>query len=177
MKKFILMTAIAMMGLINSQAQVSFSLNIGSQPAWGPTGYDHADYYYIPDIDAYYDINRSVYVYRNGRRWATSRYLPSRYRNVDLYHVHKVVINNDRNPWMHHNRYYNEYHGYRGRHDQEAIRDAHDEKYWQNPGNGHYNDWRRNHGHDKGHWHDNDHGHDNRGNGYGHDNDHGHRRH
>ncbi len=37
-----------------SQAQVSVQINIGDQPEWGPTGYDHVDYYYLPDYDIYY---------------------------------------------------------------------------------------------------------------------------
>jgi len=180
MKKIIFATAIAVMGFINSQAQLSFSLNLGTQPAWGTTGYDRADYYYIPDIDAYYDISRRMYVYRNGRRWITARSLPPRYRNADLYHMHKVVINNDRDPWMHHDRYYKEYHGYAGRRDQEAIRDSRDRKYWQNPGNMHHREWQHEHGnhrYDNDMHNNNNHRYDNRGNGYGHDNDHGHGRH
>jgi hypothetical protein len=35
-------------------AQVSVSVNIGSQPLWGPTGYDQAQYYYLPEYDAYF---------------------------------------------------------------------------------------------------------------------------
>ena len=39
-----------------AEAQIKVNLNIGSQPAWGPTGYDRVDYYYLPDIDAYYNV-------------------------------------------------------------------------------------------------------------------------
>jgi hypothetical protein len=167
MKKLFFIAALMINCWFTATAQLHISLNIGSQPAWGPTGYDHADYYYIPDADMYYDVNNRVYIYREGREWRRVSYLPPRYRNIDLYHVHKVVINNDRDPWNHHDRYYNQYSGYRGRHDQQVIRDAREERYWQNPGNRNYGQWRRDHNPGRGHDdHDN-------GNHYGHDNDHG----
>ena len=48
-----------------SHAQVSVNVNIGSPPAWGPAGYSDVRYYYLPDIDTYYDINTSQYIYVN----------------------------------------------------------------------------------------------------------------
>lgn len=47
---------VSLFGINNAKAQVSLNINIGSQPVWGPTGYDHVDYYYFPDIDAYYYV-------------------------------------------------------------------------------------------------------------------------
>lgn len=41
---------------VNAQIRISINANIVSQPVWGPTGYDYARYYYLPDIDAYYSI-------------------------------------------------------------------------------------------------------------------------
>ena len=125
-------------------AQVSFSLNIGSQPAWGPVGYDHADYYYLPDADAYYDINGATFMYMEGGTWVSGPYLPGRYRDMDLYRAHKVVIN-ERNPWMHNDRYRSRYHSYAGRHDQGAIRDSRQQKYWQNPGHPQHARWETEH--------------------------------
>jgi hypothetical protein len=163
-------------------AQVSVRFNIGTQPVWGPSGYDYADYYYLPDADAYYDINRRVFVYREGRTWMTRSSLPGRYGNIDLYRTHKIVIN-DRDPWMHHDRDHNRYMSFRNRHDQEAIRDARDQKYWQNPGHPQYGNWKREHDNheqrnndhnqndNQGHGNYNEgHGHDNSNHGNGHDN-------
>lgn len=132
-----------------ASAQVNVSINIGVQPAWGPVGYDYVQYYYLPDADAYYDVNRRVFVYFDGRGWVHGGYLPGRYRNIDLYHVHKVVIN-DRDPWMRHKNYHQRYYSYRGRRDQVIIRDAREERYWQNPGHPRYNDWKRGHGNGNG---------------------------
>jgi len=172
MKKLFLMAALAASCWFTANAQISLSLNIGNQPAWGPVGYDHAEYYYIPDADAYYDVNARMFIYREGRDWRHAASLPGRYRNIDLYRVHKVVIN-ERDPWLRHDRYYRAYSGYRGRYDPQVIRDAREERYWQNPGNRNYGQWRRNHEHeDHGNHYGRDNDHDN-GNHYGHDNDHG----
>ncbi len=55
-----------------SQAQLSLSLNIGAQPSWGPTGYDHVDYYYLPDIQCYYYVPGHQFIYQNNGHWAFS---------------------------------------------------------------------------------------------------------
>lgn len=39
-----------------TQAQVSVNVNIGTPPVWGPVGYTNMEYYYLPDIEAYYDV-------------------------------------------------------------------------------------------------------------------------
>ncbi len=127
-----------------ADAQVSVNVNIGTQPLWGPVGYDYVQYYYIPDVDAYYDVPHRTYVYYEGGTWVTRRYLPARYRNYDLYNGYKVVINEPR-PWMHHDRYVREYATYRGRHGQPFIRDARDERYFVNPGHPQHNVWVQHH--------------------------------
>ncbi len=74
-------------------AQVSVNVNIGSPPAWGPVGYSNVEYYYLPDIEAYYDIRNSQFIYFNHGEWYRHRYLPNQYRNYDLYKGYKVVLN------------------------------------------------------------------------------------
>ncbi|MCK7557303.1 hypothetical protein MKQ70_20765 [Chitinophaga sedimenti] len=105
-----------------ANAQVRININIGSQPLWGPAGYDYAGYYYFPDIEAYYDVPARQYIYRDGRNWVRKNSLPGRYANFDLYKHYKVVIN-DRNPRMRHDAYRNKYISYRGRTKQDLIRD------------------------------------------------------
>ena len=75
-----------------SQAQVSVSVNIGSPPPWGPAGYTEVRYYYLPDVQAYYDVQASMFIYYSGGYWIHRAYLPSRYRNYDLYSGYKVVM-------------------------------------------------------------------------------------
>lgn len=130
MKKIILTTAIFLSAVSfqAAKAQVSFSINIGSQPEWGPVGYDHADYYYMPDIDTYYDIPAHQYVYYENNNWVHRPSLPARYNNYNVYNGYKVVVN-DRNPWTRNDVYRAKYSGYRGRAGQTIIRDSRDAKY------------------------------------------------
>ena len=74
-------------------AQVSVNVNIGSPPAWAPVGYAQAEYYYLPDVEAYYDVRATQFIYFGNGRWIRSRNLPGHYRNYDLYRGHTVVLN------------------------------------------------------------------------------------
>ncbi len=160
MKKVILMTVLVMGGFfynaVNAQLSLRLNANIGVQPAWGPVGYDHADYYYLPDIEAYYSVSRHQYIYMNNGRWAFSASLPARYRNYDLYHAHKVVIN-EPTPYLHHAVYRDKYASYRGKHDQVVIRDSHEPKYFESRYHPEHNKWKAGQGRDH---HDNHDGHD-----------------
>ena len=133
MKKLVLFAAVLIVSLFsinNAKAQVSLNINIGSQPVWGPTGYDHVDYYYFPDIDAYYYVPSGQYIYSNGGRWVWGNNLPAQYGNFDLYRAYKVVINEPR-PYLRNNVYvtrYSKYKNYGGR--QTIIRDSRDTKYY-----------------------------------------------
>ena len=73
-------------------AQVSVSVNIGTPPLWGPVGYTDLRYYYLPDVEAYYDIPSSMFIYFDGGVWVHRASLPGRYRNYDLYNGYKVVM-------------------------------------------------------------------------------------
>ena len=111
------------------QAQgVSINVNIGNQPAWGPVGYDYASYYYLPDIDVYYDVNRSYFYYWDRGGWRSARYLPYSYGQYDLYGMYKVVINQP-NPWMYNDYYRREYGRYRGNRSQVIILNSPDRRY------------------------------------------------
>jgi hypothetical protein len=48
-------------------AQISVNLNIGTAPNWGPVGYAEAEYYYLPDVEAYYDVRATQFIYFFGR--------------------------------------------------------------------------------------------------------------
>jgi hypothetical protein len=75
------------------QAQLSVNVQIGTAPSWGPVGYASADYYYLPDIEAYYDIRQTQFIFLSSGNWIRSRNLPGRYRNYDLNRGYKVVLN------------------------------------------------------------------------------------
>jgi hypothetical protein len=127
----ILIAAILMVFTLPTKAQVHLNINvdISSQPIWGPTGYDEVQYYYLPDIDVYYNVPEQRYIYQRKGHWITSSHLPYRYRNYDLYNGYKVVINENK-PYMHDNDYRVKYASYKGRHDQQPIRDSKDSKYF-----------------------------------------------
>ncbi len=76
----------------STQAQVSINVNIGSPPQWGPVGYNDVSYYYLPDVESYYDVRASMFIYFSGGVWVHRSYLPGRYRNYDLYSGYKVVM-------------------------------------------------------------------------------------
>lgn len=76
------------------QAQVSVNVSIGNTPSWGPSGYSEVEYYYLPDIETYYDIRTEEFIYFGGRSWIRSIYLPREYRYYNLNRGYKVVLSN-----------------------------------------------------------------------------------
>lgn len=133
MKRFLLsLSIIATLAIYNigeTHAQsVNVNINIGKQPAWGPVGYNYAGYYYFPDIDIYYNIDRSLFYYWDGRGWIGTRYLPPRYTHYDLYRTYKVVIN-DRDPWRYNPYHRKHYAHYRGNQNQIIILNSKDHRY------------------------------------------------
>ncbi len=114
--KLIVFAWILLLGF-QASAQVSINVNIGSPPPWGPAGYTDVRYYYLPDVEAYYDIETAMFIYYGGGVWIHRSYLPARYRGYDLYSGYKVVMVDYRGNAPH--TYYNEYKvkyakGYRG---------------------------------------------------------------
>ncbi len=115
-----------------SQAQVSVSLNIGTAPSWAPRGYANVEYYYLPDIETYYDVRASQYIYFGGGVWTRSRYLPVQYRNYDLDHCHKVVLNDyhGHRPYTYFNHHKAKYYaGYRSEYQRNNDRRYDDRRY------------------------------------------------
>ncbi|WP_316752386.1 hypothetical protein [Pedobacter gandavensis] len=179
MKKLIVLGLLGVIGWMpfKASAQISVSLNIGSQPLWGPVGYDHVDNYYLPDIESYYDVPRRQFIYMDGGRWIYSSSLPSRYRGYDLYSGYKVVINS-RNPYHNFNHHRISYGRYRNNRSQQMIRHSHDSRYYVVKGHPYYgrgdrrvfrdndrghNNWKENKRYDRG----NDHRYEKRDNGHG----------
>jgi hypothetical protein len=119
MKKLILMVLVASATAIYqpAKAQVNLQINIGSQPNWGPRGYNHVDYYYLPEVESYYYVPTRQFVYLERNRWVHRKSLPARYRNYDLYNGRKVVINQPR-PYLQHHTYQANYNRSTVRYDQ-----------------------------------------------------------
>jgi hypothetical protein len=118
----------------------TIGINISDQPIWGPTGYDRADYYYIPDIDSYYSVSERQYIYRDGSNWVHGSSLPASYSGYDPYHSYKVVINEDK-PYMNNTNHQAQYKSFKGTKNQPVIRDSHDSKYFVNKDHPEHENW------------------------------------
>ena len=147
MKKTVLIVAILsgfLFGTATAQLNVNVRANIGNQPVWGPVGYDHVEYYYMPDIDVYYYVPTHRYYYQQRGRWVYANSLPYRFHNYDIYNGYKVVIN-DRYPYRHAESYRAKYAEYKGHHDQEIIRNSRDARYYEIKDHPEHNNWKREH--------------------------------
>ncbi len=135
MKK-ICLTLLLAIGFISfkSSAQIRLNVNIGSQPLWGPVGYDHVDYYYLPDVESYYNVPKKEFVYLNNGNWIFSPNLPTRYKGYDLNNGYKVVMNTE-TPYRYFNQHKVKYVSFKGKHNQPIIRNSNDAKYYVVKGN------------------------------------------
>ncbi len=131
MKKMILCGALFLSALIfnDAKSQVSVNVNIGSQPAWGPVGYDYVEYYYLPDVEAYYYVPKRQFIYLAGDVWVHSHSLPPAYRNYNLYNGYKVVLNEPR-PYSYFKTHRQKFAQYKGNHTQVVIRNSDQPKYY-----------------------------------------------
>ena len=121
MKKLMIMSAIAMSGLFyqtaNAQIGVRFNINLGTRPVvvqQAPV-YD-ADYYYLPEVEAYYSVSQHCYYYQDGGSWISAAYLPGRYRNYDWQRANHYAVREAR-PYLHNDVYRARYGGFEGRRD------------------------------------------------------------
>jgi hypothetical protein len=89
--KLVFFAVIMLFAFNTTKAQVQVRFNIGEQPQWAPVEYQ-TDYYYLPDVEAYYDVQNSMFIYYERNSWIHRSYLPSRYKNYDLYSGYKVPI-------------------------------------------------------------------------------------
>jgi hypothetical protein len=69
--------------VLHSQVSLGVNVNI---PVGSPR------YYYLQDIEAYYDIQASMYIFLSGGRWIHARELPPSYGHYDLEHGHRIII-------------------------------------------------------------------------------------
>jgi len=74
-------------------------------PPWAPP-YDDSRlvrYYYLPDLEVYYDVRGHAFVCRQNGNWAFMRSLPPAYAGVDLSTTFVVVLDSRASePWMRH---------------------------------------------------------------------------
>jgi uncharacterized membrane protein YgcG len=82
-----LVGAFALLAPPAAQAQVGVNINIGA-PAWGPQVPYGTQYYYIPEIDGYYDLYNQQYIVFQDGYWVP---LPQLY-GYDPYQFHPVIV-------------------------------------------------------------------------------------
>ena len=102
-----LATAVAFLAAPSAaHAQVGINIQTG-RPAWGPAVPQGAQYYYIPEIDGYYDLAARNYIVQRNGGWVPVAALPG----YDPYQFHPVVVNDyrGRQPWVRYNDYHARY--------------------------------------------------------------------
>ena len=103
---FALGTALAFTAPLAANAQVGVNVQIG-HPTWGPAVPAGTQYYYVPEIDGYYDLAAQRYIVQRNGQWVPLATVPG-YNTANF---HPVVVNyRGRQPWAqykdHHARYY-----------------------------------------------------------------------
>jgi len=79
-------------------------------PDWAPTYYEGVRYYYLPDIEAYYDLSAREFVYLSNGQWYYSPNYPTSYVDFDLNTSFTIALDvNIYKPWMHHQYYVSHY--------------------------------------------------------------------
>ena len=131
MKKILVLLMLTVSSMISfkSSAQINLNVNIGSQPLWGPVGYDHVEYYYMPDIESYYYVPTREFIYQSNGRWVFSSNRPARFSNYDFYNGYKVVINSPK-PYLNFNQQKVKYAKFKSNRSQIAISRSSDPKYY-----------------------------------------------
>lgn len=110
MKLFLLVTLLAIS--FTTQAQVSVNVNLGTPPVWAPRNAEPARYYYLPEIETYYDVPSRRYIYIKNGSWFRSATLPAQYRNYNLYKGQTVYLTDYRgsHPYYYFNQHKVKYH-------------------------------------------------------------------
>ena len=86
-------------------AQVQYS-----SPLWAPPYYAGVRYYYLPDIEVYYDLSDQEFVYLDDGQWIFSPVLPAMYSWYDLYNGFVIALDiGVYQPWLYHHYYVSHY--------------------------------------------------------------------
>jgi len=99
--KIVTMLFLFLLLTVESQAQIRMDVNIGTPPVWGPVVTTER-YYFLPEIDTYYDIRNSQYLTLRNGNWIRTRNVPNRYRNYNFNSGQVIVLNdyNGRSPFV-----------------------------------------------------------------------------
>lgn len=86
-------------------AQVNINVNVNTLPEWAPAEYiPETRYYYMPELEVYYDIPSKMYIYYHKNGWVRNKRLPKHYHKHSLNRYHKVSLYDiGPNPYAYHN--------------------------------------------------------------------------
>jgi len=102
-------TAMSYMTPVNTSTTVIQGTSY-TNPQWAPPYYPGARYYYLPDIECYYDLSADEFVYLYDGQWNYSRTIPYMYSNFQLDNCFTVVLSTEvYRPWLHHQYYVSHY--------------------------------------------------------------------
>jgi hypothetical protein len=65
-----------------------------ANPTWAKTAPATVQYYYLPDIETYYDAPAKTYIYQNNGAWVRTKELPARYKGYNLNTSRPVYLTN-----------------------------------------------------------------------------------
>jgi hypothetical protein len=128
MKKLALISALVMGGLFCNTAYAQIGINLGfhlgshhnapiaqiavEAPIYTETASSNYDYYYLPDVGAYYSIAEQCYYYNDGNNWISAAYLPG-YNNYDWRNARHYEVRAHR-PYLNDGVYSSRYGGHTG---------------------------------------------------------------
>ena len=94
MKRLLLTLLWAMIATLPlvTRAQMYARMPAALPPPWAPPGHARAQYYYLPDLQVYYDVPAASFLLPHRGQWIALRQLPPTYRSYDLYAAPKVVL-------------------------------------------------------------------------------------
>jgi hypothetical protein len=158
MKKLAIISALALSGFAfnsaSAQVHVSVGFNLGGPVVVQRPVAVYDDYYYLPEVDAYYSVGENLYYYYNGYEWVAAVYLPGAYSSYNWRNVNHIQIRANR-PYLNHTAYRTKYRGtqfdwrrYDNRNDnrnnnRDWDRNAGNNRPGQNRGNDNRPDWNR----------------------------------
>jgi hypothetical protein len=128
MKKLIILSTIAIGGLFyntaSAQIRFHFGINLLPQRVYvrpAPVEYDNDDqvdydasddYYYLPDVGAYYNVSEQCYYYYDGDNWTSAAYLPG-YQYYDWSDARRFEVRAP-HPYLRDEVYRERFHGQEG---------------------------------------------------------------
>lgn len=113
--KTLKLLVVGLLFIASTQAQVSVNVNLGKTPVWAPVKAVETKYYYLPDIDTYYDVPAERFIYVKKGKWVKSKRLPAHYRGYNLNKGNVIFLTDYRGnaPYAYHKRHKVKYKGNR----------------------------------------------------------------